>query len=281
MTRALFPPEFFVELARQGARQKMGMMGERPEARRGDQVPGFERRRWQTGDRRRQVDWRATARLGHPVVRSLERERGGHLCLVLDRSASMAPQNQNRDVAQRRLCLALAWLALEQGARISIFAGTDHAAQFSGWARRAAVIPFLENLSAPAGTDVVHALKSRPEAGSALHVLSDPWCSADTLQAWSLLTPGFQQCQWTSLVLPEENAPPKQSLGLQPAEGGPPIQVNLNQDYGQFQNSWEAFRQSQREGLAAAGFHSLELLCQKAEIDAVGILRRAARHGVL
>lgn len=281
MSAALFPPEFFVELARQGARQKMGMMGERPEARRGDQVPGFERRRWQTGDRRRHVDWRATARLGYPVVRSLERERGGHLCLVLDRSASMAPQNPNRDVAQRRLGLALAWLALEQGARISIFAGDAQVAQFSGWSRRAAVIPFLENLSAPAGTDVVHSLKYRPEAGSALHVISDPWCSAETLQTWSLLTPGFQQCLWTSLVLPEENAPPKQSLALQPAEGGPSMQVNLTEDYAHFQNSWEVFRRAQREGLTAAGFHPVEVLCKTAELDAAGILRRAARHGAL
>lgn len=281
MTAELFPPEFFIELARQGARQKMGMMGERPEARRGDQVAGFERRRWQMGDRRRQVDWRATARTGKPVVRSLERERGGQLCLVLDRSASMAPQTLDRDYAQRRLCLALAWLALEQGARISIYAGKQPVAHFSGWARRAAVISFLENLESPEGVDVVHALKQRPEAESALHVISDPWCSQDSLRTWALLTPGFQQCQWTSLVLPQENAPPKASMELKPVEGGSPMQVNLREDYAQFQNSWDSFRQAQREGLAVAGFHPSELLCKKAELDAAGLLRRASRHGVV
>ena len=281
MSAELFPPEFFVELARQGARQKMGMMGERPEAHRGDQVLGFERRRWQAGDRRGHVDWRATARTGQPVVRSMERERGGQLCLVLDRSASMAPNHIDRDIAQRRLCLALSWLALEQGARVQIFAGNQTPARFSGWARRAAVIPFLQNLEAPSGADVVQELKRRPEAGSALHVLSDPWCSAEDLQSWALLTQGFQTCQWTSLMLPSENAPPKQVLELQGAEGGASMQVDLRKGYAQFQDSWKEFRLKQRDGLIAAGFHPLELLCENAKQDAANLLRRAARHGVL
>lgn len=281
MNIELFPPEFFVELARQGARQKMGLMGERPEAHRGDQVLGFERRRWQAGDHRRHVDWRATARTGHPVVRGMERERGGQLCLVLDRSASMAPNHFDRDIAQRRLCLALTWLGLEQGARVQIFAGNQPPARFSGWARRAAVIAFLQDLQPPSGTDVVQELKRRPDAGSSLHVLSDPWCCAENLQAWSLLTQAFQTCQWTSLILPSENAPPKQVLELQAAESGQPMQVDLRNGYAQFQNSWKAFRQNQRDGLLTAGFHPSELLCKEAKQDAAGLLRRAARHGVL
>jgi len=281
MTSELFPPEFFVELARQSARQKMGMMGERPEAHRGDQVPGFERRRWQMGDSKRHVDWRATARCGHPVVRGLERERGGQLCIVMDRSASMAPASEDRDIAQRRLTLALTWLTLEQGCRVLLFSDTDAPARFSGWSRRAAVIPFLQNLSAPSGSDVLRSLQHRPSAGSRLHVLSDPWCTSDALKPWAALTPAFQQCQWTSLLLPAENAPPKKSLELLPVEGGNPLQVNLTDQYAQFQDSWQAFRNAQRDALLTVGFHPLDLVCEDAAKDAAGLLRRAARHAVL
>ena len=281
MTSELFPSEFFDELARQGARRKMGMMGERPDAHRGDQVPGFERRRWQLGDSKRNVDWRATARTGHPMVRGLERERGGQLCLVMDRSASMAPASEDRDIAQRRLTLALTWLALEQGTRVLIFSDATQPARFSGWSRRAAVLPFLQNLAQPSGSDVFQSLKHRPESGSRLHVLSDPWCTADALQPWAALTPAFQQRQWTSLILPEENSPPKKPMQLHPVEGRQPIYVNLADQYPKFQDSWQAFRTAQRAGLVSAGFHPQELICEASKGDAANLLRRAARNAVL
>ncbi|MFK5955431.1 MAG: DUF58 domain-containing protein [Planctomycetota bacterium] len=281
MTPDFFPPEFFTELARQRSRQKMDLMGERAHARLGDQVPGFERRPWKLGDSKRMVDWRATARANRPVVRSLEQERGGHLCLVLDRSASMAPTTQDRDVAQRRLALALIWLALEQGTRVLLFAGQASPARFAGWSRRSAAQSFLQNLSPAEGADGVDAVQQRPAVGSALHVLSDPWFHSDALRKWSLLAPGFQKRQWTSLVLPQENAPPKKNLNLVAAEGGESIQVNLLAGYAQFQAEWAAFRAAQREGLIAAGFHPSELLCGEASQDGGELLRRATRHGVL
>jgi len=281
MTSELFPADFFVELARRRARQKMGLMGERPEARRGDQVPGFERRPWQLGDSRRRVDWRATARAGHPIVRSLEQERGGYLCLVLDRSASLTAASQDRDIAQRRLALALLWLALEQGARVLLYAGSAAPARFYGWSRRAAAQSHLQNLPPAHGVDILDAVQQRPAAGSALHVLSDPWCHSDVLQQWALLAPGFQKREWTSLVLPQENSPPKGRLDLVPAEGGASIKVDLVQGYAQFLESWAVFRQTQRDGLIAAGFYPHEILCRDERHDAAKLLRRAARYGIL
>lgn len=281
MNHTLFPKAFFAELARLRGRQASRSMGERPEARAGNTLPGFERRGWQRGDHRSQVDWRATARAGQTMVRCPELERGGLLCLVLDRSASLAPGSSDRDSAQRRLALALSWLALEQGARVLLFPGMENPVGFSGWARRAAVASFLEELAPPKGTDALAALRKRPAAGSVLHVLSDPWLEEDALRSWAEVTPTFRERHWTTLILEQEISPPRERLEVEGAEDGQRLVVDLDRGFADYRRSWESFRRAQIHGLHRSGFIPMELSCLTAETDAVDLLRRASALGVL
>lgn len=281
MSLQLFPKAFFAELARLRGRQASRAMGERPEAQAGTTLPGFERRRWQRGDRRGQVDWRATARSGQTMVRCPELERGGLLCLVLDRSASLAPASVDRDCAQRRLALALSWLALEQGARVLLFPGLETPVGFSGWSRRAAVAAFLKDLPPPSGADGLAAIRRRPAAGSVLHVLSDPWLQPDALQAWTSITLSFRTRVWTTMVLPEESAPPRERLEVEGVEDGARRVVDLDRGYADYRQAWDAFRRAQLHGLHRSGFSPFELPCLVAGTDAADLLRRASRLGVL
>lgn len=281
MTDPLFPRSFFVELARRRATAASEAPGLRAVQLSGSTLPGFERRAWQRGDRRRQVDWRATARAGRTMVRQMEHERGGFLHLVLDRSASQSPGSADRDVAQRRLALALAWLALEDGARVRIHAGPQSTALFSGWSRRAAVIPFLRDLAPPAGHDALPTLAPRPASGSRLHVLSDPWLEADFRDRWAASCLGFRHRRWTSLILPTESDPPRERLQLTAVETGERLQVDLGRDLAAFRLAWDAMNHARRMALRQAGFRPSDLLCRAAAKDAAALLRRAATHAVL
>jgi len=281
MSMELFPRTFFVELARRRAAAASQAPGSRAVQLSGQTLPGFERRPWQRGDRRRQVDWRATARSGRTMVRRMEHERGGFLHLVLDRSASQTPGSGDRDVAQRRLALALAWLALEQGARVRIHAGMETTALFSGWSRRAAVIPFLRGLAPPEGADALPTLAPRPASGSRLHVLSDPWLGDAFRDTWARRARGFRRRAWTSLILPEEIEPPRERMQLREVESEEQLQVDLSRDYAAFRRAWDLLTRSRRLSLQQAGFHPRDLLCRAADSDAAALLRRAATHAVL
>ncbi|MGB0952489.1 MAG: DUF58 domain-containing protein [Planctomycetota bacterium] len=281
MNSELFPRTFFVELARRRAAAASQAPGQRAVQLSGSTLPGYERRAWQRGDRRRQVDWRATARAGRTMVRQMEHERGGFLHLVLDRSASQAPGTADRDVAQRRLALALAWLALEDGARVRIHAGTHATAMFSGWSRRAAVVPFLRDLPAPEGTDALPVLATRPASGCRLHVLSDPWLADAFRDDWAKRACGFRHRRWTSLILPTEVEPPRERLQLTEVESKQQLQVDLDRDYAAFRQAWDMLSRSRRLSLQQAGFRPTDLLCRSASTDAAALLRRAATHAVL
>lgn len=281
MNSELFPRTFFVELARRRAAAASQAPGQRAVQLSGSTLPGFERRGWQRGDRRRQVDWRATARAGRTMVRQMEHERGGSLHLVLDRSASQTPGTADRDVAQRRLALALSWLALEQGARVRIHAGIEATALFSGWSRRAAVVPFLRDLPAPAGSDALPTLATRPASGCRLHVLSDPWLPDAFRDAWTGRARGFRHRSWTTLLLPTEIEPPRERLQLTDVETQDQLQVDLSRDYAAFRQAWDMLTRSRRLSLHRAGFRPTDLLCRSAATDAAAMLRRAATHAVL
>ncbi len=274
----LFPAEFFAELARHSVRRSHDegwQVCRHPEF----TTLGYELRAWQRGDTRRQVNWRATARSRQVMVRQPEREVGGQLWLLLDRSASLAPQNLDRDIAQRRLALALAWLALEQGASLQILAG-EQCLQVEGWSQRDAVRLFLQQLPLPAGR-VAFALPSTPlRAGTRLHVLSDPWFCEETWRRDGLLAGRWTQRLWTCLCLPQEHRPPQEPLLVQDVETGQKLNVDLS-DTSDFARDWQQFRKAHVLAMQQLGFHYQSLDCLAAAKDAAGILQRAAFHHVL
>jgi uncharacterized protein (DUF58 family) len=76
---------------------------------------------WAPGDEPRDVDWRATARAGRPVVRRHQDEAFSTVLLAVDASASMAADAAKWACA-RRLAAALAYLLVDAGHRVGLVA---------------------------------------------------------------------------------------------------------------------------------------------------------------
>ncbi|MBT5120227.1 MAG: DUF58 domain-containing protein [Planctomycetes bacterium] len=218
----LFPPAFFRALDALARRRVQGGLGNRQCPRPGRQVRGVEHRLISRGDSFRDIDWRASARQDDFLVRQPEEERGGHLVIWLDRSASQAPQNKQRDFAQRRLAYAAAWLALESGASVQVQGAT-----FSGSQAASQVQSSLLAMPPPHGNDKTFSMSLAPMSNSRVFVLTDPWAGA---AYWSSFEPFAQSQKAISsviLVSPEERHPPSDLLEMRDAESGELIQIDL------------------------------------------------------
>jgi len=95
--------------------------GQRPRlARAGRGLEFLEHRPYREGDDLRNLDWRATARSRHPLVRNHQDEAFSTAFLCLDRSASMgAPTGTSWRLA-RQLTAALGYLVLHGGNRVGL-----------------------------------------------------------------------------------------------------------------------------------------------------------------
>ena len=80
----------------------------------------FQHRAYVSGEDVRSVDWRASARTGHLLVKERHRPLRQPLALLLDRSASMQFAGKERCALQ--LAAGLALLALQRGDPVSLFA---------------------------------------------------------------------------------------------------------------------------------------------------------------
>ncbi|TAH38652.1 MAG: DUF58 domain-containing protein [Planctomycetota bacterium] len=279
MVDALFPPEFFRALERCSRARALPGAGRAAAARRGSTSPGFERARYATGDALAAVDWRASARRDTLLVRLREEERGGELCLVLDRSASLQPGQPRRDQDQRRLALALGWLRLEAGGSVRLHAGSPPL-QFSGFERRSALQEALRALPAPQGSDAPPAAAAARGARRVL-VLTDPWCGEPT---WSFLATAARRCAQTacvSLILPEEDTPPQAALDVTAVEGGGSLRADLDAGREAYARRWEAWLAQRRARAAACGARLVEVRCGRAGASAAHILETAGRAGLV
>ena len=221
-----FPRAFFQALAALSRRRRLVRGGERTTAARGFAQYGGERRPWRPGEPLRAVDWRAAARRETGLwVRERERERGGRLVVVLDRSASMAPGGEPwRDLASRRLAFAAAALALEEGARVEVHHGGGVPLRIAGAGWSARLRALLEELSPPAGPGgALPAL--RP--GADLVVVTDPWLPDPAWWELADLAPRHRSCRVVFLTLRREAAPPAEALELVDAETGRVLPVDL------------------------------------------------------
>ena len=82
-------------------------------------------REYSPGDDPRNIDWRATARSRHPLVRRRHDEAASEWYLCLDGSASMGvPGGEKWDLAIQ-LAAALAYLILRQGNRVGLLVFSD------------------------------------------------------------------------------------------------------------------------------------------------------------
>ncbi len=221
-----FPRAFFHALAALSRRRWLVRGGERTAAARGFAQHGGERRPWRPGEPLRAVDWRAAARRETGLwVRERERERGGRLVVLLDRSASMTPGDEPwRDLASRRLAFAAASLALEEGARVELHHQDGIPLRIAGVGRSARLRALLEGLPPPAGLGA--ALPALRPGGDLL-VLTDPWLPDPTWWDLATLAPRQRSCRVVFLTLRREAAPPAEALELVDAEAGRMLPVDL------------------------------------------------------
>ena len=169
MSEELFSREFFCALDALKRRRELPGRGKAEIFQVGRERRGFEHREYQPGDDPRSIDWRAYARTGRRWLRLREQERGGHLLLLLDRSASMTANGIARDFAQRRLALALGWLQTEAGGTVSAGALGTHS---PGVMTRDGLRSWLTSLPPCQNAAGGWAL---PAAQRRI-VLTDPWC---------------------------------------------------------------------------------------------------------
>ena len=267
MSAELFPAEFFAVLAALARRPAAEGVGVASAPRPGSGRLGFEHRPYAPGDEPRWIDWRASARAGAPLVRRREEDRGGEWLLVLDRSASLCPRHSRRDEDQRRLALALGWLALEAGATLRVAAGGGPPQLFRGRERRAALQSFLAELPEPSGVEDAEILLRAEHT----LVLTDPWGSVPQGARGQLAV--------VTLILPEEDEPPPGGWVVEDVESRESLSVAL--DRSRFSRAWEHYLERRRQACLEQRIHTVELRCGQPGDSAAAILHAAEEAGLV
>lgn len=282
MEPRLFTPEFFQVLeglARRAAERGPGDAAAREPGR---QRPGSERRPYQPGDELRQVDWKATARRRSLQVRLPEAERGGEQLLLLDRSGSLAPGSLRRDRDQRRLALALGWLALEGGAVALLAAGSGPVRRFAGRERRAALQGALERLPRPSGRAPGRpAVWPVPGITRTVYAIGDPWVGAGWWEALHACVLRGDRVKVVLLILAVEDEPPQEALLVEEVESGRELRTDLTGAGARFARRWEGYLAGLRARAREAGAEACFLRCTGGREDGGRILRAAREAGLV
>lgn len=122
---ALLPPALLgalsgLELISSSRRRRLSE-GAHPALRHGREEEFFQHRPYVRGDDLRAVDWRASARTGHPLVMQRHAPSRRPLTLLLDTSGSMDfPQRASKLRQAKVLAAALAFLALRRGDSVEL-----------------------------------------------------------------------------------------------------------------------------------------------------------------
>lgn len=98
------------------------LLGEWASNMRGQGLEFRDLREYVIGDDVRRLDWKATARSGHPQLRRYTEDRQQNIWLALDLSASM---NGAKTTLAREILAVLGWAAVKQGDRFALMGFTD------------------------------------------------------------------------------------------------------------------------------------------------------------
>ena len=115
--------------------------GAHPSRFRGRGMDYQESRAYQPGDDVRSMDWRVTARVGHPYVKMYEEERERPVMLLVDLNPGMffATQGAFKSVLAARIAALIAWASVANGDRVGglIFNGRHQELQPRGGSKGA------------------------------------------------------------------------------------------------------------------------------------------------
>lgn len=142
LTDTAFLRRLFRLALRTSAHLRGQAVGQRPSWRRLPSADFREHRLYLPGDDLRHVDWNASARSEHVFIKLGEQPREATIHVLLDNSASMEWGQPSKLWAARRLAVAVGFLALSHGDRLTL-AGLAHPAQRLGPAHGKGQVPRL------------------------------------------------------------------------------------------------------------------------------------------
>jgi uncharacterized protein (DUF58 family) len=146
------------------ARRRRPSEGIHPAQRHGREEEFFQHRPYVRGDDLRAVDWRASARTGHPLLKERHQPSRRPLTLLVDATASMGYPDDHAKLRQAKvLAAALAFLALRRGDSVQI--ARLHGA---GFTRVARLRPAPRALHAISGALAPIAAEGEGDVGAAL-----------------------------------------------------------------------------------------------------------------
>lgn len=180
-TGPLLPPALLAALSGldlvSAARRRRSSEGVHPALRHGREEEFFQHRPYVRGDDLRAVDWRASARTGHPLLKERHQPSRRPLTLLVDTTLSMDfPSGRSKLRQAKVLAAALAFLALRRGDSVEIAAlggaGFERVARLRPASRALhAISSVLEPLEAGGESDVAAALE-RTASSVARHGLA-------------------------------------------------------------------------------------------------------------
>lgn len=168
-TGPLLPPALLAALSGldlvSAARRRRSSEGVHPALRHGREEEFFQHRPYVRGDDLRAVDWRASARTGHPLLKERHQPARRPLTLLLDTTLSMDFPGERSKLRQAKvLAAALAFLALRRGDSVEILVlrgtGFERVARLRSAPRALhAISSVLEPLEAAGESDVAVSLE--------------------------------------------------------------------------------------------------------------------------
>ncbi len=172
-----------LEQLRLNASRPTSPLGERPGSLRMPASDVVDHRPYTPGDEIRHIDWHALARHDELIVRLGRVTRGADVALVLDRSPSMAMDDQKWRLALE-ICAAIGWIAIVGGDRVRLFVMDQ--AFGETWRGPAQAPTFIDKVSrlepGTSGSRIGPALdlvRREEGRGGLLVVISDLWLEDD------------------------------------------------------------------------------------------------------
>jgi uncharacterized protein (DUF58 family) len=247
------------------------MKGERRSVKRGTSIEFADYRNYTPGDDLRKLDWNVYARLDKPYIKLLEDEEDLAVHLLIDTSASMDWQPEDKPDAHkllyaRRLAAALAYIALMTNDRLTLHTlNSTNSTPFGPARGRGQIVQMLRyahGLAAEGVTDLNAALRTfalREKRPGLVFILSDMFSQSGYVDGLNLLLGKGHEIVVLHLLSPDEVMPPLTGdLRLIDVETGLPQEVTIDATLRTaYQQRLENWLNDLRDDCARRGVHYL------------------------
>jgi uncharacterized protein (DUF58 family) len=245
------------------------MKGERRSVRRGTSIEFADYRDYTPGDDLRRLDWNVFARLDRPYIKLLEDEEDLAVHVLVDVSASMDWQpedkpDENKLLYARRLAAALAYVGLISNDRVMVSALGSNApfGPARGRGQTLKLLRYLHGLNGAGTTDLNAWLRSyavREKRPGLVFLISDMFSPTGYLDGMTALMAKGHEVALLHLLSQDEVTPPLTGdLRLIDVETGQPQEVTVDASLRAiYMQRLAAWLDSLRDDCARRGVHYL------------------------